>query len=98
MKTVYIFDACALIAFMNDEEGSNEAERILGEALESNTEIYMNKINIFEIYYGVYREEGQDIANEAYQKILKQPITIINNLKDEVFRVAGRIKANYILS
>ncbi len=47
MKVVYIFDACALIAFMNDEEGSDEVERILGEALEGNTEIFMNKINIF---------------------------------------------------
>ncbi len=38
---------------MNDAEGSDEVERILGEALEGNTEIFMNKINIFEIYYGV---------------------------------------------
>jgi len=98
MKSVYIFDACALIAFMNNEEGSDEVEKVLEEAIEGNIEIFMNKINIFEIYYGVYREEGQVIADEAYQRILKQPITIINTLKDEVFRVAGRIKAKYKLS
>ncbi len=98
MKSDYIFDACALIAFMNDEEGSDEVERILEEAIDGNIEIFMNKINIFEIYYGVYRKEGQDTADEAYQRILKQPINVINNLKDEVFRVAGRIKAKYKLS
>jgi len=98
MKSVYIFDACALIAFMNNEEGSDEVERVLKKAIEGNIEIFMNKINIFEIYYGIYGKEGKDTADEAYQRILKQPINVINNLKDEVFRVAGRIKAEYKLS
>ncbi len=98
MNPVYIFDACALIAFMNDEDGSEIVELRLEKAMREECKIFMNKINLFEIYYGLYREEGLEKAEEAHKRILLLPITIIDAFDDNVFQIAGRIKATYKLS
>ena len=98
MSNIYVFDACALIALINDEDGSDKVEIILKEAMDEKAEIYMSTINILEIYYGIYREEGQDKADETYQRIMKQPINIIDVIEEKVLKIAGRIKANYRLS
>ena len=46
MKT-YVLDACALIAYLNDEEGSENIENIL---LDNNI-CFMSIINVFEVCY-----------------------------------------------
>ncbi len=98
MNPVYIFDACALIALMNDEDGSEVVETRLEKVMRGEIEIFMSKINLLEIYYGLYREEGAEKAEETYNRILMLPITIIDILEDNVFKIAGRIKATYKLS
>jgi len=59
MNNVYVLDACALLALINNEQGADRVEAVLREALNGNTEVFMNKINIYEVYYGIYRVEGQ---------------------------------------
>jgi len=51
-----------------------------------------------EIFYGIYREEGEEKAEEVLEKILKLPIKIIKTLKDKVFKEAGRLKGTYRVS
>ncbi len=34
MSNIYVFDACALIALINDEDGSDKVENILKEAMD----------------------------------------------------------------
>jgi uncharacterized protein len=98
MILTYIFDACALIALMHDEDGSEIVETKLEKAMKGEIEIFMNKLNLLEIYYGLYREEGIETAEEIYNRISMLPITIIDILEDDVFKIAGRIKATYKLS
>jgi uncharacterized protein len=98
MDNKYIFDACALLALMNDEDGADMVEYKLEEAMRGESEIFMSKINLLEIYYGLYREEGVEKAEEAYERILKLPITVIDVIEDNVFKIAGRIKAIFKLS
>jgi len=52
MKKTFVFDACALIAFLNDEVGSDIVEKLLEKAISGKTDLIMNKINLLEIYYG----------------------------------------------
>ncbi len=94
----YILDACALIAFFNDENGADVVEDLLIRANANHVSLIMNIINILEIYYGVCREDGMDMADILMQKIENLPITIIDALSDEVFREAGKLKATCRIS
>lgn len=98
MRKVYVLDTCALIAFINNEQGSDRVEIVLREALTGNAEVYMNKINIYKVYYGIYRTEGQQKANEVYSLIRKQPVNIVDTLGDLVFTEAARLKLKYKMS
>jgi len=98
MKDTYLLDACALIAFLADEEGANNVEGILTNAKSGECKLFMHKINLLEVFYGIYREDGQEKAEEVLKKILDLPIKIINNLKNKVFQEAGRLKATYKMS
>jgi uncharacterized protein len=98
MKNVFVIDACALIAFLADEEGANNVERILSDAKREKCKVSMHKINLLEIFYGVYREEGKEKAEKVLEKIAKLPIKLIDTIKDNVFREAGRLKATFKIS
>jgi len=98
MKDAFVLDACALIAFLNDEDGADKVEDTLLKALKEDCIVYINKINILEVYYGVFREEGKDKAEEILVKILALPLKIIDKLEDAVFKEAGRLKAIYKIS
>jgi predicted nucleic acid-binding protein len=98
MKTQYILDACALIAFLTNEEGAELVENVLLEAENGNAAVSMNKFNILEVYYGDYRVHGKDAADNMLGIIKNLPIKIIPELTDSVFEEAGRIKASYRMS
>lgn len=98
MKETFVLDASALIAFLNDEDGADKVEDVLQKAKVDNCIIYMNKLNILEIYYGVYREDGKENAEEILIKILNLPLIVVDTLKDDVFKEAGRLKATYKIS
>ena len=98
MSNSYVLDACALLALINNEEGADSVEAILREALDGKVEVYMNKINVYEIYYGIYRVEGKDKADETYQLIQRQPINIIDTFEDDVFKEAAKLKSKYKMS
>lgn len=98
MKDSYVLDACALLAMINNEPGADRVEAVLREAFLGNIEVYMNKINVYEIYYGIYRANGREMAEEVYILIKKQPINIIDSFSDEVFVEAARLKSKYKMS
>jgi len=98
MKKVYVLDACALIAFLNDEEGAQLVEALLSEASVQNVHIVMNRVNLLEIYYGVYRDDGIQEANSVIERILNLPLTINDTLTDNVFYEAGKLKAENKIS
>lgn len=94
----FVLDACSLIAFLNDEEGAGKVEDLLRKAKEEKVKLYMNKVNILEIYYGIYRDDGEEAADEILSKIPELPIVIIDNLSDAVLRESSRLKAGYSIS
>ena len=98
MTPTYVIDACALLAFLNDEPGANVLDALLQQAKSGECTLFMPKLNILEIYYGVFREDGQAKAEEVLAKILALPITVIENLSEAVFKEAGRLKAVYSIS
>jgi len=98
MKESFIIDACVMIAFLSDEEGATYVERILSDAQQRKSKLFMHSINLLEVYYGIYREDGPEMAEMILGKISKLPIKLIDTIKENVFREAGRLKATYKIS
>ena len=98
MTSKYVLDACALIAFVKDEIGADVVESVLSDVEVGKAQLYMNKLNLFEVYYGIRRTEGYELAERFYSTVLRLPIIIIDGISDAVFREAGRIKSSYRMS
>jgi predicted nucleic acid-binding protein len=98
MRSRYVLDACALIAYINDEDGSDDVDKLLSAALSGDIELKMGKINLLEVYYGIFRVFGIEQAENMFNEIRSQPIQIISDIPDGVFREAGRLKATYKIS
>lgn len=93
----FVFDACALLALLLDEEGAAEVEKILVDAEDGDPTVVVHKINALEIYYNIFRRFGAARADETLSAIAALPVTFVDTL-EPVFKEAGRIKANYRLS
>ncbi len=95
---IIVFDACALIAFFENEPGCNEVERIILQSAETESLIIMHSVNLLEVYYGFLRDDGQFKANEMIERFNELPIQLDEYLSREIFYEAGRLKAAYKLS
>ena len=94
----YVFDACALVAFFNDETGADIVENHLVEASQGKCVIYMNKYNLLEVYYGYHRANGKDFAENILNTINNSRIYICDVLTDELLRQASKFKTSYKIS
>jgi len=94
----YVLDACAVIAFINDEEGAEIIEKILVGAVKKENKVIINKINLLEIYYNFAREYDSETLKEAYYRIISLPMEINDLLNDDLFYEAARLKATYRIS
>ena len=98
MTERYILDACALIAYLNDEDGADIVEDILIQSSNEITTVSMSMVNLLEVYYGIYRDFGNDKADEVLSEVLSLPIEIISDITLDTLREAGRLKAAYKMS
>lgn len=98
MKEVFILDACALISYLNEEPGKDAVKEILMKAYSDEITIIMNKLNLLEVYYDIYRRCGKAAATNMIETIADAPVHVISELSDDVFNEAGRLKATYRIS
>ena len=96
--TLYVLDACALMAALKGEKGTNVVKAVFDEAGKGNAKVIMHKANLMEVYYDLFRNFGKDKANAILAEIKKRPIHIISEISDEFFEEAGRLKATYKIS
>lgn len=57
----------------------------------------MHLVNLIEVYYMVYREDGEAKANEVYLWVQRLPITFCPPEMEDVARV-GALKGSYRIS
>ena len=93
--SIYILDACALIAFLSGEKGAKNVRNIIQNAINGDISLKINQINLLEVYYHAITFYDQVTANEILEEIKKYPIEIIIGLRNDVFKEAGRIKSKY---
>jgi len=98
MNDLYMLDACALIAFLNDEAGADVVEELLRKSNRQEPNLFLHRLNLLEVYYGIYREVGPEVSKQVLEKIRALPVTEVTEISQQVFLEAGRLKGSYRLS
>ena len=93
-----VLDSFALIGYLENEMFSDRIEKILRQAREGKSQIYLHAIHLGEVYYITIREQGQDLADLAYARIRAFPLTYIEVIDEELLRKAATLKAKYSIS
>jgi len=93
----YVLDACALIAYYGDEEGADVVQDIIGKAY-LGEDVMIAKVNLLEVFYDIYKEQGEAEAKDFLNEFMSCPIKIIETMEKSVFIEAGRLKASYRIS
>ena len=95
---VYVLDACALIALLNEEEGYDNVDNLFHKAVAGNVSLYMSIINLIEVLYNYYRDEGPIKVSEIMTKVRLTPLNIISVISPAVCNEAYRLKGTYKIS
>jgi len=97
METLFVLDACALIALLKNETGASVVTDAYRKAANGEAKIIMNRINLLEVYYGYYRDDGKEYAEKILNGIMRSIISI-TDFNETLFHEAGRLKASYNIS
>jgi PIN domain nuclease of toxin-antitoxin system len=93
--TKYVVDACALIAFLQNETGGDKLRELF--KIPQN-EFFMHSINLTEVYYDAVYVSGEEKAQELFEKIAELPITILWDLNISLIKLVGKYKTSYKIS
>jgi predicted nucleic acid-binding protein len=94
-EPLIVLDACALIAFLNDEPGADLVDEILRQA----PAVHISAINLLEVAYDAIRTTGEDkAANEIIDAVGQLPIDIRWHIDRRVIAIAARYKSKYRIS
>jgi predicted nucleic acid-binding protein len=88
----FVFDANALIAYLEDEPGAELVEQLLGDL--TNTS-FVHAINLCEVYYGARREHGEEAAQSAIAELRSAGLSEAQDMDEAIWHEAGRLKADY---
>jgi len=98
MNQTYVLDACALFAVLSKEDGWEKVAEFYKEAALGKINLYIHRLNLLEVYYGLLREYGKERADGFIADIKQSPIVVNCEISDEIFLEAGRLKATYKIS
>lgn len=85
-----VLDACAVIAFLRDEDGAEKVEDFLLK-----DECYLHIINLCEVYYdALKRNESEEQANQIVEDLREAGVIFYEGL-NEIWKNVAKIKANY---
>jgi len=93
-----VLDSYALIGYLENETFSSRIEKILRQAREGKSRLYLHAIHLGEIYYIILREQGQNLADLTYARIRAFPLTYIEMIDEALLRTAAKMKAKYPIS
>ncbi|MCL2388022.1 MAG: PIN domain-containing protein [Defluviitaleaceae bacterium] len=97
MNKIFVLDACALIALVKNEEGASVVSDVYKNANNGGVGLYMNRINLLEVYYGFYRDKGKDYALDIMKQVEASSV-FISEFDRDILLEAGRLKATYKFS
>lgn len=95
MKGPFVLDACAVIAFLNAEEGGDKVKALLED---TENEVYVHMINLCEVYYGFCKADGVEKAEKVMEDLSQLPLEFIDEMSFDFIKVVGKYKAAHRIS
>jgi predicted nucleic acid-binding protein len=89
MTSVYVLDACALLAVIKDEPHTNSIDAAYNEATNNTARLVINRVNLLEVYYVLIYEFGIVTADRLLAEITG-PVIEIADLSQKSLVEAGR--------
>ncbi len=98
VQPVYVLDAGALIAVLNNEPGAEIVEELYEEAGKRHVVLRMHRLNLLEVYSEAMRTSGREWADEIFAIVKASLIQVDSEISDRMFSAIGRFKLNYKMS
>jgi PIN domain nuclease of toxin-antitoxin system len=93
----FVLDACALIAYLNDEIGADVVESLLERARENRVQLYAASVNVYEVFYDCLKRD-ETAALQLADDVYTLPITIVETLDRPLMYAGGWFKVAYHIS
>jgi uncharacterized protein with PIN domain len=91
-EPVFVFDACALIALLEDEPGAKVVEDLLQEPA---NRCLVHAISVCEVYYDLCRRGDTEDAETLESLLAEFDLEIVDAMPSDLWRTAGKIKAEW---
>lgn len=91
-EAVYVFDACAIIALLQAEAGAPEVAALLQD---ERHRCVVHAINICEVYYDLYRRDGEEIADGVGEILDGYGFELIEDISSTLWKAAGKLKGSW---
>jgi len=91
-KQRFVLDTFAVLTYLKEEPGWQRVRDLLWDAFKRETAVFLNFVNLGELYYIVYREYGALTADKALAMIKLWPLQFVS-VREDIAIVAGRMKA-----
>ena len=98
MSAKYVLDACSVIAYYAKEPGWDVVRKIIDDAIADNAELYMHKVNLFEVFYDAWKTQSEADAISTLTKFRALPVSVIDIFTDELMTEATRFKTTHRIS
>lgn len=96
-EQLYILDTTALMAFIEDEEGADQVEKVLREAYLNRVKVLASVMSIMEGYHCLLKGGNEEVARDFYLYLKVLPVEIAG-INERIIIKAGEIKANFSLT
>lgn len=93
----FVIDACALIAYLNGEDGANVFDELLQRADNHTAELHASSVNLYEVYYDCLRRDEQT-AQQLLVDLYHLPLLIVETFERNLMVAAGHFKVRYRVS
>lgn len=93
----YVLDTSALLAYVENEAGTNQVEELLRSAIDGNVALFISTVSCIELFYISWQEQGKEIARERL-KLLSQLMIFQEPLDGDLVELVGEIKATKMMS
>ena len=97
MKSNYVLDTSAILAFLEDERGADIVSELLEKAEQGEHKIFISFVTFTEIFYISIQEQEEPIAEERIKQLEMFPFSRIES-NPAMSITAGRLKARNRLS
>ncbi len=93
----YLLDTTAFLALRDDEEGANQVAELLQKAKAGKTICFGCFLSLMEVFYRVWKDEGEKEGRLAYEQCKSLPVHWIHE-SSELLEKAAEIKAKNRIS